>query len=209
MSEKRYNVIAAVGAGGKTTLLHQLADRYLQEGKKVLLITTTHMLVEEDMVLFREDQRQIFYLQVKEKITDTGYCMAGNPISPVKFTRLPEEVESEIFPLADIVLIEADGSNCHPAKIPGKHEPVLPLETDQVFVILGREALGKPAEEVLHRSRLNSQILGITEKDPITGEHFQKIFQIYQKKIEASNPAAECICLEAWMQNGKRCYETV
>lgn len=209
MTQKKAKIIAAVGAGGKTTLLHQLLEQYRAEGKKVLLVTTTHMLVEEGMLLLSEENAASFSTLVKELIETKGFCMAGKPVSEVKFTRLPEKLEEEIFPLADVVLIEADGSNCHPAKIPGPQEPVLPETTDRVYVILGREALGKPAEQVLHRSRLNSQILGITEQDPITREHFHKIFRIYQEKIQTSNPKAECICLEAWMQNGRRTYERV
>ena len=44
--------ICAVGAGGKTSLLYELAEEYRQEGKRVLLTTTTKMyLPEKDGVL--------------------------------------------------------------------------------------------------------------------------------------------------------------
>ena len=34
--------ICAVGAGGKTSLLYELAEEYRQEGKRVLLTTARH-----------------------------------------------------------------------------------------------------------------------------------------------------------------------
>ena len=44
--------ICAVGAGGKTSLLYELAEEYRQEGQRVLLTTTTKMyLPENDGVL--------------------------------------------------------------------------------------------------------------------------------------------------------------
>ena len=40
-------VIAVVGAGGKTTRIHKLAEQYRKLDKKVLVTTTTHMYREE------------------------------------------------------------------------------------------------------------------------------------------------------------------
>ena len=41
-------IIAVIGAGGKTTLIHRLAEEYRRKGASVLVSTTTHMLVEPD-----------------------------------------------------------------------------------------------------------------------------------------------------------------
>ena len=53
-------VIAIVGAGGKTSRIKNLTREYVQQGKSVLVTTTTHMGLEPDMVLFEnlEDIRQ-------------------------------------------------------------------------------------------------------------------------------------------------------
>ena len=40
-------VISAVGAGGKTTILHRLADEYVRAGIPVIVTTTTHILKED------------------------------------------------------------------------------------------------------------------------------------------------------------------
>ena len=53
-------VIAIVGAGGKTSRIKNLTKEYVQQGKKVLVTTTTHMGLEQGMVLSDnlEDIRQ-------------------------------------------------------------------------------------------------------------------------------------------------------
>lgn len=43
-------VITAVGAGGKTTLIHALADEASARGRRVLLTTTTHMVREPALI---------------------------------------------------------------------------------------------------------------------------------------------------------------
>ena len=44
-------VIAIVGAGGKTSRIKNLTRKYVQQGKSVLITTTTHMGLEPGMVL--------------------------------------------------------------------------------------------------------------------------------------------------------------
>lgn len=67
--------IAVVGAGGKTTLIHRLAEEYRRKGASVLVTTTTHMLVESDTDLSCDS------FAIREKIKRTGYCMAGKSVS--------------------------------------------------------------------------------------------------------------------------------
>lgn len=43
-------VIAIVGAGGKTSRIKNLTREYVQQGKSVLVTTTTHMGLEPGMV---------------------------------------------------------------------------------------------------------------------------------------------------------------
>ena len=66
-------VIAVTGSGGKTTRIHQLTSHFLKAGKKVLVTTTTHMLVEEGCDLSGNVE------SIRRKIEDCGYCIAGLP----------------------------------------------------------------------------------------------------------------------------------
>ena len=64
---------AFVGAGGKTTLIHEQAAAFRAEGKTVLVTTSTHMFIEPDTVL--SDDPEVILAQLNR----TGYVMAGIP----------------------------------------------------------------------------------------------------------------------------------
>jgi probable selenium-dependent hydroxylase accessory protein YqeC len=48
----------------------------------------------------------------------------------------------------DVVYVEADGSRSMPVKIPLEGEPVLPQGTDEVVIVMGRHAVGRPPRAV-------------------------------------------------------------
>ena len=69
-------IISVIGSGGKTTKIKQLKDRYLKEGKSVLMTTSTHMKIEENTLvdpsyeeIINEIKKHATYMQVaKPKI---------------------------------------------------------------------------------------------------------------------------------------------
>ena len=63
--------------------------------------------------------------------------------------------------LADIVLIEADGSRRMPCKAPAAHEPVLLPQCDIVLAVAGVSALGESLEKECFRAELAQQILRV------------------------------------------------
>ena len=156
-------IIAVVGSGGKTTLIHELAARYRGEGKKVLVTTTTHMFIEEDTLLTDDPEEIIGRLQ------KSGYAMAGIP-EGMKIRALSKETFDAVCPFADAVLVEADGSNHMPLKYPNATEPVIPEKTEEVIVVWGPHGLEKPARTVCHRLELVTECLGIHPDTVMTRE---------------------------------------
>lgn len=69
-------VIAFCGAGGKTSCIHAIRDYYLAKNKKVLVTTTTHMLLEEGCVSNVND--------IIEKLDMERYAFAGIPMTAGK-----------------------------------------------------------------------------------------------------------------------------
>ncbi len=161
-------VIAVVGAGGKTTLIKQYAKEYLQQGKKVFVTTSTHMYIEKDTLL--TDDAEVLIRELKEK----GYLMAGLPQGE-KIRELSKETYEKVCRHADVVLIEADGSKHLPIKFPGPNEPVIYENVDEIIVVCGLHAIGKPAKEVAFRLELVKQCLGIEDDTIITLEHIQTL----------------------------------
>lgn len=99
-------IISVIGAGGKTTLIHRLAEEYQRKGNAVLVTTTTHMFAEPGTDLSGDA------FSIREKLQRDHYCMAGIQCSenPQKMQALPEHTLRELLHYADIVLIEADRS---------------------------------------------------------------------------------------------------
>lgn len=178
-------ITAIVGAGGKTTLVHKLAEAYRREGKKVFVATSTHMFIEPDTLL--TDDADAIVRELKEK----GYVMAGLP-SGIKLCPLPQAVYEAVCAEADEVLVEADGSRHHPIKFPASHEPVIPANTDRIIVVCGLHGLGKPIHEAAFRQEEVLRCLGVDAETLLTPAHYQKLIQEgYVKPMKEKFPNAE------------------
>ncbi|MDO4478278.1 MAG: selenium cofactor biosynthesis protein YqeC [Lachnospiraceae bacterium] len=136
------SVITIIGAGGKTTCVHGLADHYRQRGQKVLVTTTTKMGLEEPCASSLVD--------IKNGFASGNYVFAGTPIfhkGMKKIETLPEEVLRSAFKLADVTLIEGDGAARRSFKVPKDYEPVVPAETTHIIISAGMKAVGLTIEE--------------------------------------------------------------
>ena len=164
-------IIAVVGAGGKTTRIHNLAEEYRKLGKKVLVTTTTHMYREEGCILTGNVE------EIKDRLTSCGYCMAGMPAPHGKIQSLPKAVYEQVCTCADIVLVEADGSKGMPVKFPAEHEPVIPDNVTEIHIVMGLRAIGHPIKDVCHRIDQVLKCLNVTEDTLFTMEHLQKLVE--------------------------------
>ena len=159
---------AFVGAGGKTTLIHRQAELFRAEGKRVFVTTSTHMFTEPDTVL-SDDANTII-----AELNRTGYVMAGIPEGE-KIRSLSPGTYETVCAHADVVLIEADGSNRKPIKFPNSTEPVLYNNVEEIVVVCGLQALGSPLMEAAHRPELVKACLGAEDDTLITLEHIAKL----------------------------------
>ena len=181
-------VIAIVGAGGKTTLLKKLAREYRAQGKSVFVTTTTHMFVEEDTI--QTDDPEV----ILEELRRQGYVMAGTPLRRDKLCPLSPETYRKVSKVADITLVEADGSRHMPLKVPKDTEPVVPDNADRIIVVWGPQALGKPASQVCQRLELVMGCLGIDGDTVIIMDHVRVLLEEgYVKPLSRRYPDAEIL----------------
>ena len=59
-------IIAIVGAGGKTSYIKKKAKEYLEQGEKVFVTTTTHMMKESDTVVSDDADEILKVLEEKQ-----------------------------------------------------------------------------------------------------------------------------------------------
>lgn len=151
---KKHN-ICLVGGGGKTTVMYELAAAWAACGRKVLVLTSTHILQPADGS-FAADAAAVHNLWQQRH-----YAVIGTPeLSTGKLTAPPQDLYEALKLQADVILCEADGSRHHPCKVPAAHEPVLLPDSDIVLAVAGMDALGRPLAQACQRSQLAAELLG-------------------------------------------------
>lgn len=161
-------VTAVVGAGGKTSLIHQYAKEALSQGLHVFVTTSTHMYAEENTLLTDDADRII------EELEHTHYAMAGI-LEGEKIRELSWQTYCKVCEHADLVLIEADGSKHKSVKIPGRGEPVIYDNVNEIVVVCGMHAVGRTIAEAAHRPELVKQCLQAEDDTVLTAEQIQTL----------------------------------
>lgn len=169
-------IYAIVGAGGKTTYIKNMAKKYHQQGKKVLVCTSTHMYIEKDTCC--SDNAE----EIITRLEKDGYVTAGIAKND-KIGPLSMETYLEVCKHCDVVLIEADGSKHLPLKYPREKEPVIYDNVDTIVIVCGLHALNKKAKDVIHCYALAKENLQIQEDESITLKHIQKLVQKGYKQM--------------------------
>ena len=140
-----YKCIAVVGSGGKTSSIRTQAKQHTAIGKKVIITTTTKMWHPPCRLAATA-------AEAAEILKESSLAWAGINIDGLgKFGSLPNEEMNMLTDVADIVLVEADGSKGLPLKMTRADEPVIPEKADFITIMLGLDCLGKPLSKCCHR----------------------------------------------------------
>ena len=165
---ERREVVAMVGAGGKTSALRLLAAELEAAGSSVIATTTTAMYVRElvavgPLVLEAEEGRVSGAL--REALSARRVvAVAAGPAPGGKVTGLPAAAVDSLWEagLADYLLVEADGSRGLPFKAFGPGEPQVPAVTSTVVQVAGLEVIGRPLTgEHVHRAERMAEALSV------------------------------------------------
>lgn len=171
------DVIAFAGAGGKSSALLKIAEELTADGTKVLVVPTTKMFVSEaEQVgpLVTSNEVGDLSLKLKEAFGGADAVVAGSGLlSKKRVGGVEPGWIGELAKLADVVLVEADGSRRRPIKGTDKHEPLLPESATTVVAVGNIRALGMPVdEEHVHRPQIFSKLTGIAPGQSITPKAF-------------------------------------
>lgn len=154
-TDGKKHTICFVGGGGKTTVMYELAAAGAACGRRVLVLTSTHILRPADGS-FAAD-----VLAVQNLWQQGRYAVIGTPeLATGKLTAPPQDLYEALQLQADVILCEADGSRHHPCKVPAEYEPVLLPDSDIVLAVAGMDALGRPLAQACQRPQLAAALLG-------------------------------------------------
>ncbi len=155
VDDGKKHTICLVGGGGKTTVMYELAAAWAACGRKVLTLTSTHILRPADGS-FAADAAAVHNLWQQGR-----YAVIGTPEpSTGKLTAPPQDLYEALQMQADVILCEADGSRHHPCKAPAEHEPVLLPDSDIVLAVAGMDALGRSLAQACQRPQPAAELLG-------------------------------------------------
>lgn len=154
-TDGKKHTICLVGGGGKTTVMYELAAAWAACGRKVLVLTSTHILCPADGS-FAADVPAVQNLWQQGR-----YAVIGTlELSTGKLTAPPQDLYEALKLQADVILCEADGSKHHPCKAPAAHEPVLLPDSDIVLAVVGMDALGNSLQQACQRPQPAAAFLG-------------------------------------------------
>jgi probable selenium-dependent hydroxylase accessory protein YqeC len=152
-------VISVIGGGGKTSFINRAARELADLGLRVIVTSTTKLQAPADIPLLLTADPDTFGSDLRGLLKEVGIVVIAK-----KFYRedrllgVPKVFISELKKVADVILIEADGTRQKPLKTHKDYEPVIPLITDMVVVVCGAEIVGQQLnEDNVHRSELFSQ----------------------------------------------------
>ncbi|MCY3779497.1 MAG: selenium cofactor biosynthesis protein YqeC [Chloroflexi bacterium] len=166
----RGDVVAFVGAGGKTSLMVSLGYELAEAGWRVLATTTTQLA---------RDQLSLFPAALP---ANTAPRLISRALNDKHFVLLHDEIRrGSVFGPADgwtrhvldsvdsdILLVEADNSRGLPFKAPLDGEPRIPPETSLVVAVASLSALGAPLDnDHVYNPRAMIDRYGFTENSPV------------------------------------------
>lgn len=188
----RGEMIAFVGAGGKTTAAWRLSDELVHAGERVVFTTTTQVFKPR-----RGSVNLILHPSPTVADLDSGFTRGprvvlaaglgerGDPGQAAREGPYPAEPVKLVGPAPAVLdclggrkarelpgvtwLVEADGARGRLLKAPADHEPVIPSRTDRVVVVAALDALGRPLDgSTVHRPEIAARLLGVEIGVPIT-----------------------------------------
>lgn len=174
-------VVAFVGAGGKTVAMFHLGRELRAAGAGPVLTTTTKILVPADT----PDQDVVVETDPTAMVAAVERALGRGsiPVAAVATTAdgklagvAPERV-ADLAGAAGVthVLVEADGAARRPFKAPNDDEPVVPRTTTLVVAVVGIDALGRTVMQAAHRPERVMALTGLGPADVLDARSIARV----------------------------------
>ena len=194
-SPEEGGLVSLIGAGGKTTLMRHLALEAAAVGRSVVVTTTTriHPLrpssrfpVVAGGYSFELGARLRVLLEENGIVTYAKKWIDGEKLAGVSETDI-ERVRSCVHP--SLVLVEADGAAGRSLKFHEHFEPVVPVGTSVLIIVVGADIFEEPlTDSTVHRARLFSRKLGVPPGTLITEKIVLELFEHPEGYLKAVDP---------------------
>ena len=166
-----HRCLALSGSGGKTTAMVKLANHYAEKGMRVLLSTTTKLMLPKDREYgcdtYFLDDRILSYHPVKGERVFYAH-VTHKAVAP------PLENLERLLDIYDVVLLEADGAMNRGLKLHEDRDPVIPSFVSGTIAMVALSLVGKPFGENCFGSE---HYLKEFSEETITLATYRKLFE--------------------------------
>jgi probable selenium-dependent hydroxylase accessory protein YqeC len=183
-------IISLIGAGGKTSLMFQLAKEIVQSERKVLTTTTTKIFMPQpyqspDTVV--ENDYDKLLKKVRSNLNKFSHFSAGSKYDKGsnKLKGFTPAIIHKLWmeKLFDWIIVEADGARQKPIKASNQYEPVVPKKTTHLILVAGLDAVGKILDDkYVHRPKIFSDNTGLAMGKILTEQAIAKAIAIEIEK---------------------------
>jgi len=199
---KTREVVAFVGAGGKTSAMYRLAAEYVDRGKTVVMTTTTKMYESDcrrsDEIIISDDPTWLKTELFRRIRPGKIICIGSGHATTTKVRGVEPSLVDELARSGklDLVVVKADGAAEKSIKAPRENEPVIPCSATLVVPVAGLDALEKPlTSEYAHRPAMISKLTGLKIGDPITKEAMAILLSHEDANAKGAPPNAKIVPL--------------
>ena len=206
-------MVSLVGAGGKTTLMFELARELASEDQRVLSTTTTRIFKPDpdlsSLIYVTEDLPAVLEkldAPVSGGLHVTAACgelAAGNKLIGYAPQQIDVLQKTGFF---EWIIVEADGARQRPLKAPAAHEPAVPASSGWVIGVVGLEAIGKPLDDrYVFRPQQYCLLTGVAAGAPVTSESVVRAILSPHGILKGSPPGAKRIVFLNGAEGTVRC----
>ncbi len=179
-------LVAFVGAGGKTTAAWRLLRLFVSANEWTVFTTTTQIFEPQKVPLLLSPDPDpaaiaqallaefpaLFVAAGRGPMGDPQHAaLSPYPAHPRKLVGLGPELVTDLARRLPQVtwLVEADGAKGRLIKAPAEHEPVVPGGADYVIIVASLDGLGKPLDErTVHRPERAATLLRVSHGTALT-----------------------------------------
>ncbi len=175
------DIVAIVGAGGKTSTMFALSRALAAAGRRVVTTKSTVIyrptmaqspgVVEVPAERWATELRGL--LEERREVT-----VVTGSAGPDRWQGVPADRMTELREAADAdnVIVEADGARGRLLKAPADHEPAMPETASVVMPVVNLRAVGQRIDsEHVHRPELVAALLGLPGGGVVGMEHLPRV----------------------------------
>jgi len=164
------DVIALIGAGGKTSLMVGIGYELAELGWRVLATSTMPMPADQIGLMPAALSVDSTPEQVSAALNESRFVFLHGQtqknhalgVTPGLVTLIPDLVDS------DVLLIEADSAHNLPLKAPRDGEPIIPHGVSLVIPVASFAAVGQPLDDAyIYNAQAMMQVCGFPEGMPV------------------------------------------